>query len=172
MSRSLRSWFKSTRFFLRRADGDRQCRLPILPAKTGDLFLSQRRHAGVHNRSDRVHKNHNAFTAANTEIVGVSADSVEKHEKFKTKHNLGVTLLSDPDQKMLYAYGVWVEKNMYGRNIWALNGDVPCRRRGKILNIWRKSSCEGPCRRCAGGCRRVSGHANSCRRIARKGLHE
>ncbi|GIR10210.1 MAG: hypothetical protein CM15mP21_4720 [Hyphomicrobiales bacterium] len=49
-----------------------------------------------------------------TEIVGVSADSVEKHEKFKTKHNLGVTLLSDPDQKCSKPRRLG-GKNMYGR---------------------------------------------------------
>ena len=85
-----------------------------------------------------------AFAAANTEIVGVSADSVEKHEKFKTKHNLGVTLLSDPDQKMLEAYGVWVEKNMYGRKYMGIErATFLVGEDGKILNIWRKVRVKG-----------------------------
>ena len=87
---------------------------------------------------------HDAFTAANTEVVGVSADSVEKHEKFKTKHNLGVTLLSDPDQKMLEAYGVWVEKNMYGRKYMGIErATFLVGEDGKILNIWRKVRVKG-----------------------------
>ena len=85
-----------------------------------------------------------AFAAANTEIVGVSADSVEKHEKFKSKHNLGVTLLSDPDQKMLEAYGVWVEKNMYGRKYMGIErATFLVGEDGKILNIWRKVRVKG-----------------------------
>ena len=85
-----------------------------------------------------------AFAAANTEIVGVSADSVEKHEKFKTKHNLGVTLLSDPDQKMLEAYGVWVEKNMYGKKYMGIErATFLVGEDGKILHIWRKVRVKG-----------------------------
>ena len=85
-----------------------------------------------------------AFAATNTEIIGVSADSVEKHEKFKTKHNLGVTLLSDPDQKMLQAYGVWVEKNMYGKKYMGIErATFLVGEDGKILYIWRKVRVKG-----------------------------
>ena len=85
-----------------------------------------------------------AFAAGNTAIVGVSADSVEKHEKFKTKHNLGVTLLSDPDQKMLQAYGVWVEKNMYGKKYMGIErATFLVGEDGKILYIWRKVRVKG-----------------------------
>lgn len=56
-----------------------------------------------------------AFKAANTVIIGVSKDTVAKHEKFKAKHNLGVILGSDEDGAMIETYGVWVEKNMYGK---------------------------------------------------------
>ena len=85
-----------------------------------------------------------AFAAANTAIVGVSADSVEKHEKFKTKHNLGVTLLSDPDQKMLQAYGVWVEKNMYGKKYMGIQRSTfLINTEGKIQHIWNKVKVPG-----------------------------
>lgn len=56
-----------------------------------------------------------AFKAANTVIIGVSKDTVAKHDKFKAKHNLGVILGSDEDGAMIETYGVWVEKNMYGK---------------------------------------------------------
>jgi peroxiredoxin Q/BCP len=55
------------------------------------------------------------FRTRGIAIVGVSADSPESHAKFKTKYNLRFTLLSDPDKKVLKAYGVWKEKNMYGK---------------------------------------------------------
>lgn len=48
-------------------------------------------------------------------IVGISPDSVESHEGFCRKNELNFTLLSDPDHATAEAYGVWVEKNMYGK---------------------------------------------------------
>jgi peroxiredoxin Q/BCP len=49
-------------------------------------------------------------------VIGVSADSNKAHEKFKKKYNLNFSLLSDPNQEILNAYGVWVEKSMYGKS--------------------------------------------------------
>ena len=48
-------------------------------------------------------------------IVGVSPDSERSHQNFCTKHELNFTLLADTDKSMCQAYGVWVEKSMYGR---------------------------------------------------------
>jgi peroxiredoxin Q/BCP len=48
-------------------------------------------------------------------ILGVSKDSVKSHKKFKQKHGLPFTLLSDPEAKVLKQYGVWKEKKLYGR---------------------------------------------------------
>ena len=47
-------------------------------------------------------------------VVGVSADSVERHSKFASKYSLPFPLIADPDKKILTAYGAWGEKNMYG----------------------------------------------------------
>lgn len=48
-------------------------------------------------------------------IVGVSKDSVKSHQKFKQKHDLPFTLLSDPEGKVLDLFGVWKKKTLYGR---------------------------------------------------------
>ncbi len=48
-------------------------------------------------------------------IVGVSPDSEKSHQNFCAKHELNFTLLSDPDKSLCEAFGVWVEKSMYGR---------------------------------------------------------
>ena len=48
-------------------------------------------------------------------VVGISPDSVKSQAKFKAKHELPFTLLADVDHKAAEAYGVWVEKSMYGR---------------------------------------------------------
>jgi len=55
------------------------------------------------------------FRTRGIAIVGVSADSPESHAAFKAKYNLRFTLLSDPDKKVLKAYGVWKEKNAGGK---------------------------------------------------------
>ena len=49
------------------------------------------------------------------EILGVSPDDESKHQKFISKYDLPFDLLADPDHKVSEAYGVWVEKNMYGK---------------------------------------------------------
>ena len=73
------------------------------------------------------------------EIFGVSTDPVASHEKFIAKHQLPFPLLSDQEHKMAEAYGVWVEKNMYGkkymgteRSTFVIDGD------GRIAKIFRK----------------------------------
>ncbi len=48
-------------------------------------------------------------------ILGVSKDSVASHKKFEQNHNLSFTLLSDPELKVIKAYGVWQEKKLYGK---------------------------------------------------------
>ena len=48
-------------------------------------------------------------------VIGVSKDSVASHKKFQEKFGLPFTLLSDPDLHVIEAYGVWQEKNMYGK---------------------------------------------------------
>lgn len=55
------------------------------------------------------------FEGQNAVIVGVSKDSVASHVKFKKKYELPFLLLSDPTGGMIEAYGVWQEKNMYGK---------------------------------------------------------
>ena len=56
-----------------------------------------------------------AFDALNVPIIGISPDSPESHARFAAKHSLPFTLVSDPDQAICRAYGVWVQKNMYGK---------------------------------------------------------
>jgi peroxiredoxin Q/BCP len=55
------------------------------------------------------------FDASGTRVIGVSPDSITSHVKFRDKHGLPFTLLSDPEHVLAEAYGVWVEKSMYGR---------------------------------------------------------
>ncbi|MFW6214338.1 MAG: thioredoxin-dependent thiol peroxidase [Alkalispirochaetaceae bacterium] len=56
-----------------------------------------------------------ALSEKDAVVFGISADSVESHRKFKAKHNLPFTLLSDPDKQVIQAYGAWGTKKMYGK---------------------------------------------------------
>ena len=55
------------------------------------------------------------FDALNAVVVGISPDNIKSHQKFITKENLKQMLLSDSTKEIANAYGVWVEKSMYGR---------------------------------------------------------
>jgi thioredoxin-dependent peroxiredoxin len=54
-------------------------------------------------------------------VIGVSPDDVNSHHKFKDKFNLPFTLIADPEHKIIDKYGVWGEKNMYGRKYMGLH---------------------------------------------------
>lgn len=84
------------------------------------------------------------FDAADTAIIGVSKDSVAKHDKFKAKHDLKVILAADEDGSLCEAYGVWVEKNMYGRKYMGIQrATFLIDREGKIARIWPKVKVKG-----------------------------
>lgn len=77
-------------------------------------------------------------------LIGVSPDSVAKHDKFRAKHELDVILGSDEDQSVLSAYGVWKEKSMYGRKFMGVERTtVLIDREGKIAKIWPKVKVAG-----------------------------
>ena len=84
------------------------------------------------------------FAALNTVILGISKDTVAKHEKFVTKHNLGVALLSDTDANTCEDYGTWVEKSMYGKTYMGIErATYLIDKQGKIAQIWRKVKVPG-----------------------------
>jgi thioredoxin-dependent peroxiredoxin len=59
--------------------------------------------------------NYQGLTAQGIVVLGVSVDDEKSHKKFVTKHSLPFTLLADTDHQIVTAYGVWGEKNMYGK---------------------------------------------------------
>lgn len=84
------------------------------------------------------------FAAAGTIVLGVSKDSVKKHDKFRDKHGLGVPLLSDEDSDVCERYGVWVEKKMYGKTYMGIErATYLIDANGKIAQIWRKVKVAG-----------------------------
>ena len=85
-----------------------------------------------------------AFASANTVVVGVSRDSPAKHDKFAAKHGLKLLLVSDEDGKVCEAYGVWVEKTLYGRVYWGVErATFLVDPKGVIARVWRKVRVPG-----------------------------
>ena len=84
------------------------------------------------------------FDALNAAIVGVSKDTPTKHDKFIAKHELKVSLGSDESGEMIESYGVWVEKNMYGKKYMGVERSTfLIGKDGKILRSWRKVKVPG-----------------------------
>jgi peroxiredoxin Q/BCP len=84
------------------------------------------------------------FEALDAVVVGMSPDSAAKHDKFKAKHDLSVTLVADEEMKTLQDYGVWVEKSMYGRKYMGVErATFLIGKDGKIAKIWRKVKVPG-----------------------------
>ena len=84
------------------------------------------------------------FSAAGVRVIGVSTDGVASHDKFKAKHGLTFPLLADADKELAQAFGVWVEKSMYGktymgteRATFLIDGA------GVVRRVWRKVKVAG-----------------------------
>lgn len=84
------------------------------------------------------------FEKAGAAIVGVSKDGVAKHDKFKAKYDLNFPLVADEEGKACEAYGVWVEKSMYGRKYMGIERSTfLIGADGKIAKAWRKVKVPG-----------------------------
>lgn len=85
-----------------------------------------------------------AFAAAGATVIGISPDSPAKHDKFKAKHDLKVQLAADEEKTTIEAYGVWVEKSMYGRKYMGVErATFLVDADGKIAKIWHKVKVAG-----------------------------
>ncbi|MDX2257845.1 MAG: peroxiredoxin [Hyphomicrobiaceae bacterium] len=84
------------------------------------------------------------FAEAGAVILGISPDSTESHCKFKAKHDLAVTLLADTDKEAATAYGVWVEKSMYGKKYMGVERSTfLIDATGKVAKAWSKVKVNG-----------------------------
>ncbi|SDG41806.1 thioredoxin-dependent thiol peroxidase [Roseospirillum parvum] len=85
-----------------------------------------------------------AFDELGVTIVGVSKDSVKKHDTFKEKYELNFPLGSDPEGAVCEAYGVWVEKSMYGRTYMGIERSTfLIDGAGVVAKAWRKVKVAG-----------------------------
>jgi peroxiredoxin Q/BCP len=87
---------------------------------------------------------HAKFKRKGAAIVGVSKDSVKRHDNFKAKYKLPFVLAADVDGKACEAYGVWVEKSLYGRKYMGIErATFLIDGKGKIARVWHKVKVKG-----------------------------
>ena len=79
------------------------------------------------------------FAALGVPVIGVSRDTVKKHDRFKAKYDLAVVLASDEDGAACEAWGVWVQKTLYGREYMGIErATFLIDAEGRIARVWRK----------------------------------
>ena len=84
------------------------------------------------------------FSSLDAKIVGVSKDTVGKHNKFKAKYDLPFQLAADEDGSVCDSYGTWVEKSMYGKKYMGIErATFLIDKEGVIRGIWRKVKVKG-----------------------------
>ena len=84
------------------------------------------------------------FEKAGAVVIGLSPDSAKSHTKFKSKYDLAVDLVADEERNTLEAYGVWVEKSMYGRKYMGVERSTfLIAADGSIARIWKKVKVPG-----------------------------
>lgn len=82
---------------------------------------------------------HEALRKEGAVVLGISIDSLESHEKFRGKHQLNFPLLSDQSADVAKMYGVWKEKNMYGRRTWGVaRATFLIGPDGRVRKVYRK----------------------------------
>ncbi|MGA3036867.1 MAG: peroxiredoxin [Vulcanimicrobiaceae bacterium] len=98
---------------------------------------------GCTNESQQFRDLYAKFKKKETEVVGVSRDAIASQKKFKEKYGLPFHLLADTDSRICDAFGVIVEKNMYGKKSMGIQRATFLVEKGKIVRVWPKVSVEG-----------------------------
>ncbi|MGN8160240.1 peroxiredoxin [Salinisphaera sp. RV14] len=121
------------------ATGDKTLSLADFAGRTLVLYFYPRDNTpGCTQEGEAFRDLYTAFQAAGAEIVGVSRDSLRKHENFRSKHGFPFELISDADESVCNAYGVLKEKNMYGRtHIGIERSTFVIDGTGVVRNVWR-----------------------------------
>jgi len=126
-------------------DGGGQVKLSALKGKKVVIYFYPKDDTpGCTKESCQFRDDHPKFKKEGVEIIGISKDSAESHDKFKAKYELNFTLAADPDLEAIKAYEVWKEKNMYGKKSMGVERSTfLIDEQGKIAKAWRKVSVDG-----------------------------
>ena len=92
----------------------------------------------------QFNENLSAFQRSGVKVVGISPDGAAKHVKFREKYGLAFPLLSDPDHRVMEAYGAWGEKTMYGKKVvGTVRSTFVVDGHGKIVRAWYNVHADG-----------------------------
>jgi len=131
-------------FTLPRDGGDSMTLSALRPSKVVLYFYPKDDTSGCTKQAIGFTEHLQAFKDAGCEIVGISKDSVAKHDKFRDKYSLGIILASDTEGDVCEQYGVWKEKSMYGKTYMGIERTTfLIGEDGKILQEWRKVRVPG-----------------------------
>jgi peroxiredoxin Q/BCP len=84
------------------------------------------------------------FKRAGVAVVGISPDSVKKHQKFREKHDLDIRLAADEDHAVAEKFGVWIEKSLYGRKYMGVDRSTfLIDAKGRVAEVWHKVKVPG-----------------------------
>lgn len=126
------------------AGGDRVSLDGLKGRKVVLYFYPKADTPGCTNEARDFSEHIDAFAAAGATVIGVSRDPVKKLDRFKTKYDLKVVLASDEPEAVTEAWGVWVEKKLYGREYMGIErATFLIDGAGVVRRVWRKVSVKG-----------------------------
>ena len=111
----LSTGIKAPDFTLKDKDGKEVSLSSFLGRKVVLYFYPKDNTPGCTKQACNFRDNYPQIVAKEAEVIGISKDSAKTHTNFASKHELPFILLSDPDVKVIQAYGAWKEKKMYGK---------------------------------------------------------
>ena len=135
---------KAPAFTLPAADGTKVRLSDLLGSPVVVYFYPKDDTPGCTREACAFRDRHSELRAAGVVLLGISADGVESHAKFRDKYDLNFPLLSDADHKVAEKYGAWREKNMYGkksmgiqRSTFLIDAD------GRVAKVWKRVQVDG-----------------------------
>jgi thioredoxin-dependent peroxiredoxin len=132
---------KAPNFTLPDQDGNRVKLSGLRGKKVVLYFYPKAETPGCTTQASGVRDHAADYAAAGAVVLGVSRDPVARLAAFDDKHSLGFTLLSDADHAVAEAYGVWVEKSMYGRKFMGTQRSTfVIDPKGKVTHVFPKVS--------------------------------
>ena len=135
---------KAPAFDMATADGGRVTLDGLKGRKVVLYFYPKADTPGCTNEARDFSEHIDSFDAAGATVIGVSRDPVKKLDRFKAKYDLKVILASDEPEDVTEAFGVWVQKKLYGREYMGIErATFLIDGAGVVRRVWRKVSVKG-----------------------------
>jgi thioredoxin-dependent peroxiredoxin len=135
---------RAPRFTLTDQDGNKVALKDFAGQRVVVYFYPRDDTPGCTKEACQFNDNLRAFTRAKVPVLGISADSAEKHRAFRSKYGLKFPLLTDADHKVGEAYGAWGEKTLYGKkSIGVIRSTFLVGADGKIVRPWYQVKADG-----------------------------